>query len=94
MNMSLTFSEEIYGLRCLTPLPTIFQLYHGGQFYRWRKQQRYQLRNIKFPQRGRCGRDRMVDGFTTTCAISAYQLRVRIPLTTHMARCTQYNIMR
>ena len=37
MNMSLTFSEEIYGLRCLTPLPTIFQLYHGGQFYRWRK---------------------------------------------------------
>jgi hypothetical protein len=35
--MSLTFSEEIYGLRCLTPLPTIFQLYHGGQFYMWRK---------------------------------------------------------
>ena len=34
----------------------------------------------------------MVVGFTTTCAISAYQkltLRVRIPL---MARCTQYNI--
>ena len=40
---------------------------------------------------GRCGRDCMVAGFTTTCAISAYNQVVRS--NTSMARCTRYNIM-
>jgi hypothetical protein len=42
--------REELGLRCLTPLSTIFQLYRGDQFYWWRKPE-YTEKTIELSQR-------------------------------------------
>jgi hypothetical protein len=61
---------------------SIFKLYRGSQFYRWRKpdelekttdlsQVTLRFTTSDYPW-DRRGRDRMVVGFTTTYSISAY----------------------
>jgi len=48
----------------------------------------------KYIHSGRRGRDRMVLGFTTTYANSAYHHVLKLWIqTSSMARCTRYNIM-
>ena len=48
------------------------------------------LIRLLIQKKGRRGHDRMVVGFTTTCAIRAYAVGGSNPL---MERCTWYNIM-
>ena len=48
-NLSTTKINGWFGLWCLTPLWTIFQLYRGSQFYSWRKPE-YTEKTTDLPQ--------------------------------------------
>jgi hypothetical protein len=45
----ITYNRGLGGLRCLTPLSTIFQLYRGGKFYWWSKRE-YAEKTTDLPQ--------------------------------------------
>jgi hypothetical protein len=62
-----SFTEGFMGLWYLTPLSTIFKIYRSSQFIGGGNRRKH----LPDGSVHRC-RDRILVGFTTTCAISAY----------------------